>query len=440
MSVKNSLVRSTVFRRRLRLLEERRRLYETVTDPDARVATQVRRLNKVWRHCYTQIPFYRMWRDHHRLPDSINTPSDLGAFPELTKSDVQEHEDLIFQDGKLRTSISTGGSTGRPTRFPIGPGESDDRYSIMYQGRSWWGIQPLDDMIMFWGHSHLFGSGLRGRINEVKRRLYDRILNITRLNAYDMTTETIDQYSAELGRRDPVFLNGYTSCLYKLAKHMEERGLDRDGKTRLKVVIPAAETVTDADIELMERVYGVRVAVEYGMAETGVIAYSRGETRDIEVFWDAFLATVGKDNVLCVSTLSERLFPLIKYRTDDVVAVSERHSDSVFALRGIEGRAPDILTIRTIDGSKLSLSGILIVHILKSYPNLLSIQFEQLPNAGIRIYLVGTRSLDLARVERFFIVEIRKDHPNLDPGAVEFVQTDSAKLSIAGKEMMFRSG
>jgi len=436
--VKETLLRRFALRRRLELLHERQRRYDEVRLSEARVEWQLRRFNTVWEYCHTTVPFYRQWRDRHRLPARISSPRDLDDFPELTKAVLQEHGDLVFLQEGIKSSISTGGSTGEPTRFPIGEGEGDEQYATMYLGRSWWGIEPLDPMIAFWGHSHLFGSGIRGRLNQAKRSFYDHLLNICRLNAYDMTPQTIAGYAEELRRRRPVFVQGYTSCLYKLAKYMDERGLDPGPETRLKAVIATAETVTDADIDLMRRVYGTPVVVEYGMAETGVLAYSRNQPRNMEVFWDACLATQTADSVLRVTTIGDRLFPLINYRTDDRVDVAVENSGSVLALSAVLGRTRDILSVRTVDAGELQLSGILFVHVLKSHPGIFSIQFEQLPDAAVRIFVVGDRPLDLDQVKHHFLAEIGKDHPDIDGQAIEVVQVSRAELTVAGKESILR--
>jgi len=436
--VKDFFLRKYVLRRRLRLLQARQDRYRDVADAQARVDWQLRRFNAVWAYCRQAVPFYREWCQRHRLPERIDVPGDLDHFPALTKPVLQEHEDLVFAQPEIRGSISTGGSTGQPTRFPLGEGESDEQYATMYLGRSWWGIAPLDPMIAFWGHSHLFGSGLRGRINELKRNLYDRVLNIRRLDAYDMTPETIARYAQELRRRDPVFLQGYTSCLYKLAKYMDEHGLDLGRARRLKAAIATAETVSDADIDLVREALGIPLVIEYGMAETGVLAYSRDRPRNMEVFWDACLARQASDGVLHVSTIGPRLFPLINYRTDDRADVSTAHDGSVLALSAVVGRSRDLLSVRTAHGGRLELSGILFVHVLKSYPGLYSIQFEQRPDAAVRIFVVGDRALDLAGLKAHFLAEIGKDHPDIDGAAIDLVQVPRAELTVAGKESMLR--
>jgi phenylacetate-coenzyme A ligase PaaK-like adenylate-forming protein len=375
----------------------------------------------------------------HRLPGRISSIYELTDFPLLTKRVMQEHHDSIFQNGKIKRYISTGGSTGVPTRFPSSSRDAAPAYADIYVGRSWWGIQPLDEGLVFWGHSHLFGSGWRGRLNGIKRRAADWLVNVRRLNAYDMTPGTVAGYYDIYRRSNPTFLLGYTSCLYKLAKYILENRLDCGRKDRLKAVVATSETVTGSDVDLFHKVFGVPVAIEYGTAETGVIAYSHESTWKLRVLWDSFIVTAGNDRILNVTTISDRVFPLINYRTDDVVDILRETEGSILELRSIQGRKRDVLRIGAVDGSYLEVSGILLVHVLKSYPRLYSIQFEQFEQDTVRILLAADRPLDLPEVKDYFIREVRKDHANIDGNCILMEQVESVSKTLAGKEGLVRA-
>ena len=430
----NYLVKKFVLSDRLSVLAEKKRVYENIPDKARIVEQQIRRFNTVWERCYKTIPFYTQWRNTHDLPERISAVDDLRKFPLLTKRAVQENRDLIFQNGKIKLYVSTGGSTGEPTRFPSAKAEAVPTYADLYAGRSWYGIQPLDRALVFWGHSHLFGSGWRGVFNNCKRKMYDRVLNTRRLNAYDMSAETVERYFACYRRSNPAFILGYTSCLYKLAKYICEHGPDCGRKDRLRAVIVTSESVTMSDIELLGKAFRVPVAVEYGMAETGAIAYSRSSPSNLQVFWDSFIGTAGSDRVLNVTTLYDKLFPLINYSTDDRVEVDSAEDGSVLTLRSILGRRRELLTVGTTRGSPLELSGILMVHILKSYPHIYSIQVEQIKLHAVRIHLDADRPLDLGRVKEYFMRQIRKDHKDVDPGCVEMIQVNETPKTLSGKE------
>ena len=433
-SLRSTLVRK-LLQRRLHMLAQSKQLYDSHISPADKASRQCDKFNEVWRYCHRNIPFYVQWRKEHDLPETIGSLEELKDFPVLDKNVIQSRSELVFRNAAPGRAISTGGSTGAPTRFPVGPQDGDLAYAVTYVGKSWWDINPLDDIAFLWGHSHLFGSGFRGRVNEWKRRLKDHLINISRFNAYDMSLDTLAGYHLDITKASPVALTGYTSCLYKLARHIESHSENRP-YPRLKVVIPTAETIVDADIELMERVYGAPVAIEYGMAETGVIAYSRNTTKDIHVFWDSHICMTGQNGDLRVTTIGGQFFPLINYRTNDLVEVLQQEGPSILRLSAIKGRTRDVLLVRSSSGRSLSLSGILMVHLLKSYPGIYSIQFEQLERDGVRIRLSSDAPLDLGDIREYFFRELSKDHPDMDRSCFDFSQTDTVTRTTAGKERM----
>ncbi|MEE9608872.1 MAG: hypothetical protein V3U03_14125 [Myxococcota bacterium] len=253
-----------------------------------------------------------------------------------------------------------------------------------------------------------------------------------------MSPANLDAYYRAVRARAPQVLVGYTSCLFKLAKFIDENGLDAGTRPRLKAVIVTAETVTDADVELISRVFGAPTVNEYGMAETSIIAYSRERSDNLQLLWDSVLGRVDDDSLLYVTTLLSPLFPLIQYQTDDCVKVVESHRGSVLRMSHVQGRRRDVLSVVAVSGDVLDLSGILMVHALKSYPNVFGIQFEQLERDRVRICVLGDRRLDLPRMKEFFVTEMHRDAKPVDPAAVELVQIDEVVKSIAGKELLVR--
>ncbi len=436
MSSFDSLLKFVVFRERLELLRARKKLYDAHWEPDKICKLQLEKLNSVWNYAYKNIFFYERWKRQHRLPNQIISLNEMSHFPELTKSDLNENRDVNFGQFSRCRTVGTGGSSGEVTFFPVRDEDFLSIYADAYVGRSWWGVEPLDLMVSFWGHSHLFGKGFKGTLNEYKRRLKDRMVNNYRLSAYDMRPKTIVEYHRTVSEIRPVVISGYTSCLYKLARYMIDHGLQRTAGDRLKVVIPTSETVSGTDLAAIEQAFGSPVAIEYGMAETGIIAHSRSETRFMPVFWNSFFCRVDKRNTLFVSTTTNRLFPLINYRTDDRVTPFEIVGESVLALTEVQGREQGSFTLATTFGEHLLVSAILLAHIMKGYPHVYSVHGEQLRAGKICVYLVSDRPLSLDLAHRYLVEELRKDYPELEQEAIILYQNDDAHRSIAGKEIV----
>ncbi|RKN16029.1 phenylacetate--CoA ligase family protein [Micromonospora musae] len=430
--------RGILFAERCRRLERKIALYNEPRSRAEIERIQVERFNRIWAYCLTRVPFYRSWRSEHGLPTSIGRPSDLRHFPTLDKEVLISRSAEVFASGSTKRAYSTGGSTGQPTRFPRGQAETTDRWVNNYLGRAWWGIRPLEPQVLLWGHAHLFGSGLKGRIAQAKRATADGILNIRRLNAYDLSEPALQAHYRVIRDQNPVSLVGYTSAVFKLARYIEREGLDLGDKSQLRGVILSAETASDADLATIERVFGATALIEYGAAETGLMAMSQGEPRAIRVLWDSFVCLVSDDGSLTVTTLDDRLFPLINYAIGDCVEPTDAVDGNAFQFRSILGRRQEVVQVASAQGI-LDLSPILPVHILKSYPGIVGVQFRQERPDALHIYVEADHELDLDGVSSFFARELRQDHPDLRADSFTFHQVADQARTRAGKHALFLS-
>lgn len=395
------------------------------------------RFNAIWSYCLQEVPFYRAWSVEHGLPSAINQVAELAAFPALTKKLMTERYEEVFQHGAIKTYYSTGGSTGEPVKYPRGAADADSSWANTYLGRSWWGIRPFDPHVLMWGHSHLFGSGVRGRIKQLKRRIADHALRITRLDAYDLSEAALRADYDAIRRKDPVFVIGYTSTVFRLATFMEGLGLEMGDGTSLRGVVVTAETASDADIAKIEEVFRAPVIIEYGAAETGVIATSRGGSRPLQMLWDSFICLAREEGQLHLTTIEPRLFPLINYAIGDVGETGDGSTASVLKLDRVVGRSQDTVKVMTKHGQTLTLSAILPVHILKLYGDIVGIQFKQHKDDRLSIFIEAGRPIDLEDMADYFRRELQKDHPDFDEKSVAFHQVETSQKTLAGKHRLF---
>ncbi|MFC4016567.1 phenylacetate--CoA ligase family protein [Micromonospora sp. GCM10011542] len=430
--------RGWLFAERRRRLERKIALYREPLSRAEIERIQVERFNRVWAYCLTRVPFYQSWRKEHGLPTGISRPSDLRHFPTLDKELLISRSAEVFASGSTKRAYSTGGSTGQPTRFPRGRGESTDRWANNYLGRAWRGVRPFEPQILLWGHSHLFGDGIRSRIARLQRDAADRLVNITRLNAYDLSDPALRGHYEAIRSRHPVLLVGYTSAIFKVARFIERNGLDLGDMSQLRAVILTAETASDADIAMIERVFGTQAVIEYGAAETGLVAMSRAQARPIHVIWDSFICLIDEDNSLAVTTLDDRLFPLVNYSIGDRVEPTDAVDGNAFEFRSVLGRRQEIVQVASAHGT-LDLSPILPVHILKTHPGIVGVQFRQERPDALHIYLQADHELDLEAVSLYFARELRKDHPDLRADSIAFHQVADQTRTRAGKHALFVS-
>lgn len=434
-----ALLRAVMMRNRQQEIAQAAQIYNLDLSRAQIEEAQLRRFNKVWTYCLNEVPFYQAWAKEHSLPPQLQHIRELGMFPILTKEIVVERTDEIFQQGFITDAFVTGGSTGIPARYPKGPRDYLTNYAQTYAGRNWWDIQPFDPYLHIWGHAHLFGGdGLTGKIQKLKRQVADTLINAVRVNAYDMSPQGLESHYQALLRQNPFYITGYTSAVFKLARHIEAQGGLKQKISNLHAAVVTSETVTQADVNVISRVLGVSVIIEYGSVEMGTMATSRNGSWPLQVLWQTFAIRLpGMSGELNVTTLSDRLFPLINYTVGDRGVAEDIVDGNVLTLAAVTGRNKDVVVMATQDGQPLELSPILPVHILKGEPGIHAVQFRQDTPNRLRIFLAGNGELPLEQLTRMFVGHMQDDHPDFDTGSVVLEQVEQPLLNKKGAQALF---
>ena len=418
------------------LLNQKKQLYIQELSSDEIINFQVRKFNDVWTAAVNNFNFYKILKDEYSIPQIINSPEDLKKFPILTKEMIKNSEESIAQDltkfGKFNY-IRTGGTSGSTTKFPSNSRQRDVEYANTYLGKSWHQINPLDKVILIWGHSHLFGSGIRGKINEVKRLVANTLINTRRLNAYQLDISSVVSYIKKILKYKPKVIIGYTSSLFIISKFIIDNEINIH-LPDLNGIILTTESASNEDIEVIKKAFNSNIILEYGMAETGVIAYSDQSTFQCKILWDSFICVENSEELI-LSTIYERCFPLINYGTGDKLIKGEEINGSVFKFENIQGRQQDIFKIFSKDFSKeIPISAVMIVHMLKEWPGVLSIATKQLTKGKIEIHLYG-KDIDFDKVKVFLLKKITQEIGNVSQDGIVLVNALSINRSLAGKHM-----
>ena len=200
---------------------------------------------------------------------------------------------------------------------------------------------------------------------------------------------------------------------------------------KLKGVILTSESVNDIDIELVNKRLNTEVINEYGMAETGPIAYSYKKTNNIKIFWDSFIITTNKDE-LVLSSIGQKLFPLINYSSEDKIIVDKSYKGSILTISKIEGKCRNILNIPSLNNRNEEISTILFDHIIKYYPDIFSIQYKQINNI-VEIHVTSNKNLDLIKLKNHTELKLKEEFLNLDFSKIIFKQVSEIEKTIAGK-------
>jgi phenylacetate-CoA ligase len=238
--------------------------------------------------------------------------AEFGELPILSKPDVVEHLDDLLADTADRKQALigyTGGSTGKPLAFWYDEAKHElMRAGMMrsYLGSGW---QPGQKILNFWGARQdtvaggVFGAGWS-----------DFIAAERTIAAYEYTERQLREWTDFIRGYRPVLLQGYASILAELARFVIDERIAMPSS--LIGVYSTAETLEDWQRELMERAFACKVFNQYGSREIPNIAC---ECRhgNMHVFTDMVHLESTPDERLLVTSLTNRLMPMIRYENGD---------------------------------------------------------------------------------------------------------------------------
>ncbi|MHB1145674.1 MAG: phenylacetate--CoA ligase family protein [Thiobacillus sp.] len=294
--------------------------------------------------------------------------SDLSHLPTMNKRDARDNvEQLVWRGAPGGVfKYTTGGSSGEPLIFYFGRARQAADAAGRLRARRWWGVRPGEREVYLWGAPV--------ELNKTDRikTLRDRLVNQLLLNAFEMSPTRMDEYLAAIQAWNPKAIYGYASSLALLAAHAEARGM-RPKLPALRVVSATGEPLFPHQRELIGRVFGAPVSVEYGARDAGLMALESpdgtllqmSETHLIEVLDDA--GNPVEEGEAVITSLVSEAQPFIRYRTGDVVRRSGRTDPggrSLDVLDAVVGRQTDFIV--AADGRIMH--ALAVIYVLRAIP------------------------------------------------------------------------
>jgi phenylacetate-CoA ligase len=318
---------------------------------DAMRSLQTERLNALLQGALAHSPWHAARLREAGLADAAAAGavslSDLSSLPTMNKRDARDNvEQLVWREvpgGVFK--YTTGGSSGEPLIFYFGRARQAADAAGRLRARRWWGLAPGEREVYLWG-----APVELSRTDRIKT-LRDRLVNQLLLNAFEMSPERMDEYLAAIRVWNPKAIYGYASSLALLAVHAESRGARLEWPA-LRVVCATGEPLFPHQRELIERVFGVPVSVEYGARDAGLMALQSpdgtllqmSETHLIEVLDDA--GNPVEEGEAVITSLVSEAQPFIRYRTGDVVrrsGQSDPGGRGLEVLDSVVGRQTDFI-------------------------------------------------------------------------------------------------
>jgi phenylacetate-CoA ligase len=418
---------------------EREAGYAPASTVESRLAWQLERINANWAVQQRNIPAYQAGVESGKYPSRFGSIEEFFARMEpTTKKMVQTRMEELSDPTKPQDfSFTTGGSTGQPTKFPFWNSEAQHSIPDRWMCRRWYGVQPSDKLFMIWGHSHLLGTGLTGKIKAQQRILKDSLLGYYRFSAYQLDPAKLRHACDEMLRFKPAYMLGYSSALDYFCRVNADRA-DELRSLNLKMAFGTGESFPYPDSpQVINKALSCPCAMEYGSVETGIMGFSRPASKGLghfDLFWRSYLFEAGETGptggrVIRVTSLFPKKFPLIRYEIGDEVTLFEGDDPrSLSRVQRVTGKSLSFVTMP--DGTKVH--SVAFEHSVRTVPGVE--RFQLISKGGVITLKVVAPGGDQVAITRGIHELMQKIHPSLSRAHIEF--TDQLIQTVAGKTPM----
>lgn len=308
-----------------------RRLYQEIRhtqwlSAEALKTYQLTQLQRVVKHAYDTVPYYRGLMDDIGLrPEHIRNLSDVDRFPIMTRADLQRIGRRIVSTKYNRLFIRTaytGGTSGLPV--PI----CRDLWSIArehaFVRRQWdWAGIDLHDRCAYLEGRIVVPPGTR----PARYHYYDAIMRELTLSTFHLTPDVVADYVKIMKHYHVAALVAYPSAAYALAKECLAQALTMP----LRCVLTTSETLDENRRQTISSAFHCPVVDFYGSAERVCYIHTceKGNYHLVPEYGLTELDPAEPPNEDCHRLICTGFWnmamPLIRYRMGDLVRCSNRH-------------------------------------------------------------------------------------------------------------------
>lgn len=291
-------------------------------------AWQQEQLRQLLDRAATQVPYYRAyWQDRRRRGDRASW-EDLENWPIISKEPLRTQPEAFLADDydKRRLfELNSSGTSGTPVTIWRDRAAMQGWYALFEaRWRRWYGVDFNDR----WA---ILGGKIVTPVSQEEPPfwVWNRGLNQLYMSTLHIKPTNVIAYLDALRQREIVYLYGYVSSLYTLARMVLEQGLD---VPPLRIVIANAEPLPQHQRDVIEEAFKCPVRNTYGMSEA-VAGASECEAGNMHLWPEAGLVEVladetdtrvaaGVDGRLICTGFLNRAMPLIRYEVGDRGALS----------------------------------------------------------------------------------------------------------------------
>ena len=360
-------------------------------------AIQLWRLQAMVAGAYDHSVYWRKRMDDLRIsPQDTRSLDDIRRFPLMVKDDIRLHrEDMVWKKEGPRIRLTrTSGSTNDGLDFYTSSNRESYVSAARMRGHQWVGVHPGDVEVYFWG------APVELTAHDRLKQVRDWLTNTPLTYSIALTPEMIPKYVATWARWRAKCIFSYVCSLALFARMARRQGVDLAVLRRrgLKALVTTAEMLTPADRSFISEAFGVPVYDSYGVREAGLIGHECSHftmhTNDelilLETVDPHTLEPTQGEGELVVTNLCSHVMPIIRYRTRDIVTLSNEPCACGRSLRSIRvtgGRMHEFIVTR--DGRWISCVAFL--YVCKAIHGVDELQARQDTLGEVRVLVVPGR-------------------------------------------------
>lgn len=361
---------------------------------EERQQLQLSRLQQLLRNAYTHTPYWRRIMDGLAIgPNDVGELKDLRRFPLLIKDTLRNRrEEMVWRDEGPRVMlVRTSGSTNEALEFYTSSTREAHINAARMRGHEWVGVRRGEKELYYWG------SPVELSKQDKFKRFRDWLINDGLTNGFEVTPQRLKGYYDQWLRWRPKCIFGYPSTFALTVIMAESLGLDlRELKRRgLTAILTTSEMLSDVDRKLIAVGFGVPVFDSYGLREAGLIGHEceqgtmhcMDEQLILETVDPDTLEPVEGEGELVVTNIVGHAFPIIRYRTGDIVTLSHEQCECGRTLSRVKisgGRAVEFVVTK----AGKWVAGYSFIYIARSVKGIVKFQVVQEKLGQIQIRLV----------------------------------------------------
>lgn len=273
---------------------------------------QLERLQRFLIFAYTNSP----WNAERMKRVGFN-PSEGFSIENFKKITPIGKEELVQNNEEIQVEEKTfdkvfycesSGTSGKVLTFKRDENWDSFNRAAQMRGYSWFGVNPWDFNIYFWGYNSNWKKKL-------KLRVLDFFVNRNRM--FDYSETSLKSLRSKL--KNAVFIEGYSSMIYEMAK----LGMDQPHSLpNLKMIKGTSEKIFPHYQEVVKKAFGKKIISEYGAAEAGIIAFECPEG-NMHITEEGVYVEQDENGEILITNMLSYSFPVIRYRLGDSIKLAD---------------------------------------------------------------------------------------------------------------------